>query len=206
LAIGFWLKANNQRPTAKSHFVKGGIRLAITRKRKEELVAQYAELLSATNGFIVTEYRGLTVAQLKDLRARLREVQGRYVVTKNTLFSRALRAAEWPIPEDLLLGPTAVAFGDGNLPAVAKIVLAFARENEGIFKIKGGVLAGQIIDARQVEAVSTLPSIEELRAQIAGLVVQPAAGLVSVLNAATAQVVQVLQAYVDKNKPAGEAA
>ncbi len=180
--------------------------MAITRKRKEELVAQYAELLSATNGFIVTEYRGLTVAQLKDLRARLREVQGRYVVTKNTLFSRALRAAEWPIPEDLLLGPTAVAFGDGNLPAVAKIVLAFARENEGIFKIKGGVLAGQIIDARQVEAVSTLPSIEELRAQIAGLVVQPAAGLVSVLNAATAQVVQVLQAYVDKNKPAGEAA
>lgn len=170
--------------------------MAISRERKEELVAHYAELLGATNGFILTENRGLTVGQMNDLRARLREVQGKYIIAKNTLFGIALRSAGWPVPEDLLEGPTAVAFGNGNLPAVAKIVLAFARENEEIFKIKGGVMAGQVITSQQVEAVSTLPSIEELRAQLAGLIVQPAAGLVSVLNAGTAQLVQVLQAYV----------
>lgn len=180
--------------------------MAITRERKEELVAQYGELLAATTGFIVTEYRGMTVAQVKDLRTRLRDVEGRFVITKNTLFTLALRDAEWPIPEELLLGPTAVAFGNGNLPAVAKIILAYSKENEAVFKIKGGVMAGQVISAGQVEAVSTLPSIDELRAQLAGLIVQPATGLVSVLNGATAQVVQVLQAYVQKNNPEGEAA
>jgi large subunit ribosomal protein L10 len=180
--------------------------LAITRERKEELVAQYGDLLSATNGFIVTEYRGLTVAQVRDLRARLRDAHGRYVITKNTLFTIALQQAGWPIPDDLLLGPTAVAFGDGNMPAIAKIILAFAKENEEIFKIKGGVLAGQILNGKQMEAVATLPSIDELRAQIAGLIVQPASGLVGVFNAATAQVVQVLQAYVQANSAEGEAA
>ncbi len=180
--------------------------MAITRERKEELVALYQELLSATNGFILTENRGLTMGQMNDLRARLRDVQGRYVIAKNTLFGIALRDAGWPVPEDLLAGPTAVAFGDGNFPAVAKIVLAFARENEEIFKIKGGVMAGQIITGQQVEAVSTLPSIDELRAQLAGLIVQPAAGLVSVLNVGTAQIVQVLQAYLQSKGYEGDAA
>jgi large subunit ribosomal protein L10 len=180
--------------------------LAITRERKEELVAHYGELLSATSGFIITEYRGLTFAQVRDLRARLRDAQGRYVITKNTLFTIALQQAGWPVPDDLLLGPTAVAFGDGNMPSVAKIILAFAKENEEVFKIKGGVLAGQVISGKQVEAVATLPSIDELRAQIAGLIVQPASGLVGVFNAATAQVVQVLQAYVQANSAEGEAA
>ncbi len=180
--------------------------MAITRERKAELVALYGDLLSATNGFIVTEYRGLKFDQVRDLRARLRDAQGRYVVTKNTLFTIALQQAGWPVPAELLLGPTAVAFGDGNMPAVAKIILAFAKENVEVFKIKGGVLAGQIISDKQVEAVATLPSIDELRAQIAGLIVQPASGLVGVFNAATAQVVQVLQAYVQANSAEGEAA
>jgi large subunit ribosomal protein L10 len=196
--------AINQPPT--TIFTKGDNRLAITRERKEELVAQYGELLGATNGFVITEYRGMTVAQVRDLRTRLRDVDGRFVITKNTLFTLALRNAEWPIPEELLLGPTAVAFGNGNFPAIAKIITTYAKENEEVFKIKGGVMAGQVINARQVEAVSTLPSIDELRAQLAGLLVQPAVGLVSVLNAAPAQLVQVLQAYIQKNSSDGEAA
>jgi large subunit ribosomal protein L10 len=174
--------------------------LAITRERKEELVAQYGELLSGTNGLVITENRGLSVAQVGDLRARLRDVQGRYVITKNTLFTIALKDAGWPIPEELLLGPVAVAFGDGNFPAVAKIMIAFVKENEEKIAIKGGVMAGQIISSKQVEAVSTLPSLDELRAQLAGLIVQPATGLVGVLNGATAQVVQVLQAYVQSKE------
>jgi large subunit ribosomal protein L10 len=178
--------------------------LAITRERKEELIALYGDLLSNTNGFVVTEYRGMTVADVSDLRAKLREVSGQYVITKNTLFMRALRDGGWPVPEDLLAGPVGVAFGDSNFPAVAKIVLEYLKGNEKLI-LKGGVMAGAIVNPKQVETISNLPSLEEMRAQLAGLVVQPAAGLVTVLSAATAQVVNVLQAYV-KEHGEGEAA
>ncbi len=180
------------------------MRLAITRERKEELVALYGDLLNNTNGFVVTEYRGLTVANVSELRAKLREVSGQYVITKNTLFMRALREAGWPVPEELLVGPVGVAFGEGNFPAVAKVMLEYLKTNEKMV-IKGGVMAGDIVSPKQVEAISNLPSLDELRSQLAGLVVQPATGLVSVLNAATAQVVNVLQAYV-KEHGEGEAA
>src|SRR5689334_7238262 len=97
--------------------------LAITKERKYQLVADYADLLSKTDGFIVTEYRGLSVSKLDDLRNRLRDaVGGGYTITKNTLFSIALEQSGWPVPEALLEGPTAVVFGNGNLPAVAKAV------------------------------------------------------------------------------------
>ncbi|HLU08950.1 MAG TPA: 50S ribosomal protein L10 [Oceanobacillus sp.] len=177
--------------------------MAITRERKEELVAQYSQLLSGTDGFIVAEYRGLTVAQLGELRRRLREAAGVFSVTKNTLFSRALEQSGWPVPEDLLVGPTGVAFGNGNLPGVAKAVQGFAKDNPDFFVIKGGVMAGSIFKASDVETLASLPTMDELRAQLAGLVVQPAAQLAGLLDAATSQVVNVLQAYLQEK---GEAA
>jgi large subunit ribosomal protein L10 len=170
--------------------------LAITRERKEELVATYSDLLAKTDGFIVTEYRGLTVAKLDDLRNKLREAAGEYAVTKNTLFTIALKESGWPVPTDLLLGPTAVAFGNGNLPAVAKVMQGFLKDNAEVFVIKGGVLAGSIFNARDVAAISSLPTLDEIHAQLAGLIVQPAALLAGLLNSATSQVVNVLQAYV----------
>lgn len=173
--------------------------MAITRERKSELVAQYSDLLSRTDGFIVTEYRGLTVAKLDDLRNRLRDAAGGYTITKNTLFSIALKEGGWPVPEELLLGPTAVVFGNGNLPGVAKTVQAFQKDNADLFIVKGGVMAGAVFGAKDIEAVSNLPTIEEIRAQLAGLVVAPAQSLVNLLNSATAQVVNVLQAYVQEN-------
>lgn len=181
--------------------------MAITKERKGELVAEYAELLNKTDGFIVTEYRGLTVTKLDDLRNRLNEAAGGgYTVTKNTLFSIALEQGGWPVPEDLLVGPTAVAFGNGNLPAVAKAIQAFQKDNPDLFVVKGGVMAGAVFGAKDIEAVSNLPTMEEIRAQIAGLIVQPASALAGLLNSATAQVVNVLQAYVQENSGEGEAA
>ena len=179
--------------------------MAITRERKEELVAHYSQLLTATDGFIIAEYRGLSVAKLNDLRRRLTEATGSFSVTKNTLFSIALTQSGWPVPEKLLLGPTGVVFGNGNLPKVAKAVQTFAKDNPDLFVIKGGVLAGSVFDAREIEAVANLPTMEEIRAQLAGLVVQPAAQLAGLLNAATSQVVNVLQAYLQE-KEGGEAA
>jgi large subunit ribosomal protein L10 len=177
--------------------------LAITRERKEELVAAYSDQLSRTDGFIVTEYRGLTVEKVNDLRNRLRDVSGSYTVTKNTLFSIALKNGGWPVPEKLLLGPVAVVFGNGNLPAVAKAAQAFQKDNTEFFIIKGGVVAGTIFGANDVEAVASLPTIDEIHAQLAGLLVQPASALAGLLASATGQIVNVIQAYTDK---AGEGA
>ena len=180
--------------------------MAITKERKEELVAEYGDILGNSSGFIVTEYRGMTVAKLNELRAKLRENNASYVVTKNTLFTIALKQAGWPIPDELLEGPVAVAFSEQDVSKMAKAMLDFAKDNPDFFVIKGGVMAGSVFGSSQVEAISQLPSLDELRAQLAGLIVQPATGLVSVLNSATAQVVQVLQAYLQENGGGEEAA
>ena len=173
--------------------------MAISRERKEELVAVYNQILTHSTGFIVTEYRGLTVSNLNELRNKLVEVNAAYVVTKNTLFKRALHDNEWPVPDSLLVGPVATAFADGNMPGMAKAILEFQKTYEDRFVIKGGVMSGSILTASQIDAVSKLPTLDELRAQLAGLMVQPATGLVSVINAATADIVNVLHAYVQEN-------
>lgn len=177
--------------------------MAITKERKEELVSTYSDLLAKTDGFIVTEYRGLTVAKLDDLRDKLRASSGAYAITKNTLFSISLKQNGWPVPADLLVGPTAVAFGNGNLPGVAKIIQGFQKENADLFIVKGGVIAGSVFKAKDLDAIASLPTLDELHAQLAGLIVQPAASLAGLLSAATSQVVNVLQAYLqDRETPA----
>jgi large subunit ribosomal protein L10 len=182
--------------------------LAITKQRKDELVEQYADLLERTSGFVIIEYRGLSVKAIDELRAKIREVQGQYIVTKNTLFTKALQQKEWVVPDDLLQGPTAVAFALDNFPAVAKVVLEYVdnRERENKASVKGGVMTGTVLDSRRVEAISKLPPLDELRSQLAGLIAQPATGLVSVLNAATGQVVNVINAYVQENSGENDAA
>jgi large subunit ribosomal protein L10 len=180
--------------------------VAITRERKEELVGIYTQLLQGTDGFIVTEYRGLSVAKLKDLRDKLRPVSGTYTITKNTLFMIALRENGWVVPDSLLLGPVAVAFGNGNLPAVAKIVQGYVKDNADLFIVKGGVIANSVFYAEDLEKITNLPTMEEIRAQLAGLIVQPASQLAGILQAATSQVVNVVQAYLDKaDAPASDA-
>ena len=178
---------------------KEEISLAISRARKEELVAQYVELLDASNGFVVVEYKGMSVPLVDELRKKVREANGQYIVTKNTLFTKALQQKEWPVPDDLLKGPTAVAFGMDNLPGVAKAVLEITDDAlyDNKVEITGGVMGTDILDPKRVDAVSKLPTLDELRAQIAGLIVSPAQGIVNVLYSATGQVVNVLQAYID---------
>jgi large subunit ribosomal protein L10 len=144
---------------------------------------------------------------LNTLRTKLVESNAAYVVTKNTLFKRALEEREWPVPDDLLVGPVATAFADGNMPGMAKALLDFQKDLPDLFVIKGGVMTGKVLTPNEIEAISKLPSLDELRAELAGLLVQPATGLVSVLNAATADIVNVLHAYVQENsEETGEAA
>ncbi len=176
--------------------------MAITRSRKEELLGVYRDLISQASGIVITEYKGITVAQVNQVRDKLRDVQGVYAVTKNTLFLIALREAGWPAPENLFTGSTAVIFGAANFPQVAKAAVGFNKDLEGFYAVKGGIMTGTLLNAAQVEAVSNLPSLEELRSQLAGLIAQPASGVVGVLNSAVAAVPQVLQAYVSKHEAA----
>ena len=173
--------------------------MAISRQQKEALVAAYGQMLQDTSGFILTGYSGLSVAQLHDLRLRLRQNNARYVVTRNRLFKLALQENDWPVPQEQLQGPVGTAFANGDMPGMAKTLLAFRDEQDEILEIHGGVMDGEVLGPAELEALSRLPSLDELRAQLAGLVLQPAAAIVNTLNAATVDVVNVLQAYVQEN-------
>ena len=184
------------------------MRLAITRERKEELIATYTQLLSKTDGFIVAEFRKMSVVKVNDLRKKLSDATGgTYSVTKNTLFSLALEQNGWPVPKDLFVGQTGVVFGNGNLPGVAKAVQAYVKEKDNgeFFIVKGGVISGSIFTGAEIEAVANLPTLDEIHAQLAGLIVQPASLLAGLLRSATGQVVNVLQAYLQENE-SGDAA
>ena len=180
--------------------------MAITRERKEELVALYGERLSKTDGFIIAEYRTMSVAQVNDLRKRLRDAAGgTYAVTKNTLFAIALRENGWQVPDELLIGPVGIVFGNGNLPAVAKAVQQYVKDFPDNFSVKGGVLGESVFGGKDLEAVASLPTMDEIRAQLAGIIVAPAAQLAGLLESATSQVVNVVQAYID-DREKGQAA
>lgn len=180
--------------------------MPITRARKEELVAKYVDLLNESNGFVIVKTQGLSVPQIESIRRIVREQNGQYAVAKNTLIQKALEQADWIVPEDLLQGPISVIFGRDNMPGVSKAILKYIEDEkiEEKMKVTGGVMTGDVLSTAQVDAVSKLPTLDELRAQLAGLVISPAQGIVNVLYQATGGVVNVLQAYLDKNEEGGD--
>jgi large subunit ribosomal protein L10 len=180
--------------------------LPISRERKEELVERYVELLNGTNGFALVSSEGLTVPKVEELRSSIYEAGGDYMVTKNTLIRIALEQAGWAVPEGVLTGRTAIAFGNENFPGVAKALLDFIKENELDEKmhVKGGIMEGdQILTADEVKEISDLPTLPELQSQIIGLIVQPSRNIVTILQNAESGVVNVLQAWLDKNSGEG---
>lgn len=181
--------------------------MPISRERKGELVSSYADMLQECDGFIIVKTQGLSVSQIQGLRNTIREHNGQYIVAKNTLMRKALETANWIVPNDLLVGPVAIIFGRDNMPGVSKALLQHIEEQEFAEKMQvtGGIMTGDLLDAQQVDALSKLPTLDELRAQLAGLVISPAQGVVNVLHQATGGVVNVLQAYLDKNEETASA-
>ncbi len=184
---------------------KGVNPLAITREKKEEIVARYVEALSRSKAVFLTDYRGLSVANIQALRAKLREAQGGYMVVKNTLAQIALEKAGWPVPEELLTGPVAISFAYGDVAAIAKLLTEYARETKTL-QVKGGIVEGRVLDATQVGAVADLPSREVVMAQLLGLIQQPGARLAGVLNATGSKLAATIKAYADKLESAPGAA
>lgn len=189
--------------------------MAISKDRKNELVAQYVDYAERSNAMFLAEYRGMSVKQMEDLRVKLREVDGSLFVAKNTLIRVALEQTNNPVPADQLMGQTVIGFALGEAPAMAKALKEYAKDEE-LFNLRGGIISGTVMSAEQAEALADMPSIDELRAQILGLVNSPlsklvgifnapARDLVTVMNGGVNQVVNVLNAYAQKGEEAAAA-
>lgn len=178
--------------------------MAISRDRKEELVEQYVELLNQSRAVFLAEYSGVTVSQLEKLRSDVRNADGAFHVTKNSLFILALERSGQTIPEELLLGQTAAGFALGELPTMAKTLVNFSDDVE-MFSLKGGLMDGTMLTPDAIEAMAKLPSLDELRAQIIGLINAPAQNVTSTVANGVRQLINVFNAYATQ-EDAAEAA
>jgi large subunit ribosomal protein L10 len=171
--------------------------------RKIEQVSELTEKLNRTTLTLVADYRGLTVAEISDLRAKLREAGAELIVAKNTLTLIAARETGHDALESLLAGPTAIAFAYDDAAKAAKAVNEF---NKGPKKltVRGGMLGTSLLSGDVIDTVSKMPSRQEVLAQIVGGVSSPVSGVVGVINAAVTNVLYVLQARIDQLEPAGE--
>lgn len=175
--------------------------MAISKDKKVVMVTDYVDSMSRSQAMILTDYRGLTVAEITRLRQNLREVDGAFQVVKNTLFARALQETGAPIPTEQLEGPLAVGYCYGEVPPVAKALTNFAREAEELI-IKGAILGTSILDAEGVKGLAELPPREVLLAQLLGAVQGPMSSLVSTINAPMREIAQVLRARSEQGQEA----
>jgi large subunit ribosomal protein L10 len=152
------------------------------RPEKVAVVNEVRERLSSSDAAILTEYRGLNVAELATLRRSLREAGGEYTIYKNTLIRFAVRELGLVELEALLVGPTAIAFVDGDAARAAKSLRDFSRTNPNLV-IKGGVLGTTVLTAKDASALAELPSREQLLAQLAGAIAAPMQQLAGLLQA-----------------------
>jgi large subunit ribosomal protein L10 len=175
--------------------------LAITREKKVEIVADYAERMSNSQAMILADYRGLNVADVTDLRRRLREAGGTFQVVKNTLFERVLNEAGLPVPAEFMDGPVAVGYCLDEVPPVAKAMVDFASESN-ILKIKGAILGSTVLDKKAVKGLADLPPREVLLAQLVGNVQGPMSSLVSTINGPMRELARVLHARSEQGEEA----
>jgi large subunit ribosomal protein L10 len=163
------------------------------------------EKVGKAQSIIVTDYRGLTVANLQDLRTTLRPLHGEARVAKNTLTVIAAREAGVPELEEQLAGPTMLVVSYEDPVPVAKAVGDFARTTR-ILTVRGGLSGKRLVNAEQIGAIATLPSREVLLGRVVGQIQAPLYGLVSVLSGPIRQFAYVLQARIDQlgGAPGGE--
>lgn len=167
------------------------------RAQKQQLTASLHQDLSDTTCVVVTHQTGLTVAEVTQLRQQMRAAGARYRVTKNRLARRALDGTPFEGLSALFNGPTAIAFSQDPV-AAAKAAVAYANRNTKL-TIVGGGLQGQLLDEAGVKALATLPSLDELRGKIIGLLNAPATKLAVLLQTPGGQLARVLAAYSEKS-------
>lgn len=162
------------------------------RAQKQELVAALNEKLGVSSVIVVAHYSGLTVAEMTDLRRQLRDVGGTMQVAKNRLVKRALEGTEAAPIADLFNGPTCIATSDDPVSG-PKVMAKFAKDNDKLI-ILGGAMGATILDPAGVNSLAALPSLDELRGKIVGLLQAPAGKIAQVLNAPAGQLARVMGA------------
>ena len=170
------------------------------RIQKEELVSSLNAVFGAANLVVVTRPVGLTVAESTDLRVRMRESGASYKVTKNRLTRLALKGTKFEPLSDLFTGPTAIAYSEDPI-AAAKVAVKYADGNEKL-QILGGGLYADMLDPAGVKTLATLPSLDELRARLVGMICTPATRIAGVLQAPAGQLARVVQAYATSRSEA----
>ena len=163
------------------------------RSQKADAVAQLNAVFNEVGVVVVTRNLGLTVAQSTDLRSKMRDAGASYKVAKNRLATLALKNTSYEGLEEYLSGPTALAWSTDPV-AAAKAAVEFAKTNDKL-EIVGGSMGGQMLDEAGVRALASLPSLDELRSKLVGLVNAPATKIAQVVNAPAAKLARVFGAY-----------
>jgi large subunit ribosomal protein L10 len=172
----------------------------VDRAEKKELVGALNAVFKAAKVVVVAHYSGLTVAQMQTLRRQMKQAGATVKVAKNRLAKIALDGTDVAIIAPLLKGPTLIAFS-GDPVAAPKVAVDFAKGNEK-FVILGGAMGKTSLNPDGVKALASLPSLDELRAKLVGLIQAPASKIAQVVTAPAAKVARVVQAYATKGEAA----
>jgi len=176
----------------------------VDRAAKEQLVSDLHQVFEGTNSIVVTHYIGLSVNEMEDLRRRVQDAGARFKVTKNRLTRLALAGTQYEGLTEHFNGPTAIAYSEDPV-AAAKATVGFSKTNEKLV-ILGGAIGTEKLDSEGVKALASLPSLDELRAKLVGLLSTPATRVAGVLQAPAGQVSRVLARRGEQAGDQGEAA
>jgi large subunit ribosomal protein L10 len=172
----------------------------VTRTEKEQFISDLKERFEKAETAVAVAFKGLSVADATNLRKQFREGGVEYRVVKNTLAKRAAEGTDCAGLDEHFVGPTAVILSYDDVVAPAKILHAFLKDHEGKLTVKGGIVSGKVISAKDVEALSKMPGLPELRATMLALLNTPAQTLLRLVNTPGTQLAQVLQAKSEKTE------
>jgi len=167
------------------------------RAEKQDAIEALKGVFASSGAVVVTHYMGLTVAEMTDLRGRLRNEGAKLKVVKNTLVQKALDGSVGEAGDALFAGPVAIAYAPDPVSA-AKVATQYAKDNDK-FTVVGGLMGQQVLDKAAVTSLASLPSLDQLRAKIIGLLQAPATKIAGVLQAPGGQLARVVAAYAAKD-------
>jgi large subunit ribosomal protein L10 len=170
----------------------------VDRSGKQKVVSEIKETIGDAQLVVITQQSGLTVAEVSDLRRKMRAAGAGYKVAKNRLAQIALKGTKYEGLEKLLKGPTAIAYSSDPI-AAAKVAVTFAKSNEKL-KIVGGSMGTDVMGPDAVKALAALPSLDELRARLVGMLQTPATRVATILQAPAGQLARVFGAYAKKGE------
>jgi len=171
--------------------------LAVSKERKEEVLATYVEWLKQSQAVILVEYTGAKMKDLDNIRAKVRETGGEFHVLKNTLARRAFADTGMTLPAEFLLQSTAVSLAFSDPASTAK-ALRDATKGSAFVKVKGGFMGGQVLNQDQVKALADLPPLPVVRAQLLGVLQAPAGKLVRTIAEPARGLAAVIKAFSEK--------